>query len=872
MFNQNLIGTRLGQYEITGRLGEGGMGAVFRARQAKLDREVALKILPGTLAAQPGYLERFEREARAVAALEHPAIVPIYDYGTENGITYLAIRLLDGGTLENRLEHSKTLPALDETANLIERLASALEYAHSRGIVHRDIKPSNVLFDHSGEPYLGDFGIAAVYANESAQTGTGQLIGTPNFIAPEVWSSQQVTPATDQYALAVMAFRLLTGRLPFEGTGVFDVGLKHINEPPPSASAFRGELPRQVDAVLKQALAKQPDARYPSVREFAFALKTALGGTVTGNVSKTGFFTAPLPASQPISSYGSEQAGYGFGGQMPAPSTSTPSPAVRMPTATPAPSYAAQPSYAPAKRGGSPFLLIAGAVIVLLVIVVVILPLIGIQIGPREMFYVLPVLVGAGGGFIVLRSISQRSTTPSHSIKPVDQRVRESTSTPSDTITAAPIPTPQPVTPVTQVTPVEQPQIRPIFSLQEGEKLGRYELQKRLDKGEKSRVYHGFDSEMERDVAVKILSAADPRHTQRFQQEIRILSKLHHPHIIPFFDSGAESGLIYMVMPMLEGGTLKERMTGSPMSPAQVVSVVTHIAGALDYLHLKGIIHRDLKASNIMFDAHDNTYIVDFGIAKLTQDEGLNLTRAGDVVGTPYYIPPEQWIGDAITPASDQYSFAVMVFQMLTGRLPFEGKEGFGIEMMHKHVYDPAPFPSEFNPALPKAVDAVLLRALAKRPSSRYASVTEFAIALQAAFAEQGATSAAVLATTGHVFISYSRTDQPYARKLADHINTHELIAWIDDQIDYGERWFREITKAIQDSAAVVVIMTPDAENSTWVEREILIAQRENKPILPLLLKGRGFAMFINIQYVDASGEVLPGDDFFTRLRRMMDA
>lgn len=859
MFSQDLIGTRLGQYEITGRLGEGGMGAVFRARQANLNREVALKILPGTLAAQPGYLARFEREARAVAALEHPAIVPIYDYGTENGITYLAIRLLDGGTLENRLEHSKTLPALDETANLIERLASALEYAHSRGIVHRDIKPSNVLFDHSGEPYLGDFGIAAVYANESAQTGTGQLVGTPNFIAPEVWSSQQVTPATDQYALAVMAFRLLTGRLPFEGTGVFDIGLKHINEPPPSASALRGELPRQVDVVLKQALAKQPDERYPSVREFASALKTALGGTVTGSVSKTGFFTAPLPTTAEEVEKKIEIRV----GQAPSPRPAAPS--VPMPSVRPAPSYAAQPSYAPAKRGGSPFLLIAGAVIVLLVIVFVILPLIGLQTGPREMFiFIVPVLIGVGG-FTAVRWLSQRS---SHRNNVVEERLGEFT--PSDTITAAPIPTPQPVTPVTPVTLVEQPQIRPIFSLQEGEKLGRYELQKRLDKGEKSRVYHGFDSEMERDVAVKILSAADPRHTQRFQQEIRILSKLHHPHIIPFFDSGAESGLIYMVMPMLEGGTLKERMTGGPMSPAQVVSVVTHIAAALDYLHLKGIIHRDLKASNIMFDAHDNTYIVDFGIAKLTQDEGLNLTRAGDVVGTPYYIPPEQWIGDAITPASDQYSFAVMVFQMLTGRLPFEGKEGFGIEMMHKHVYDPAPFPSEFNPALPKAVDTVLLRALAKRPSSRYTSVTEFAIALQAAFAEQGATSAAVLATTGHVFISYSRTDQPYARKLADHINTHELIAWIDDQIDYGERWFREITKAIQDSAAVVVIMTPDAENSTWVEREILIAQRENKPILPLLLKGRGFAMFINIQYVDASGEVLPGDDFFTRLRRMM--
>lgn len=848
MFGQNLIGTKLGQYEIIGQLGQGGMGAVYRARQASLGRDIALKILPGTLAVQPGYLEQFEHEARAVAALEHPSIVPIYDYGTENGISYLAIRLLDGGTLENRLERAKQLPSFDETANLIDRLASALDYAHSQNIVHRDIKPSNVLFDRSGEPYLGDFGIAAVYANESAQTGTGQLVGTPNYIAPEVWSSQQVTPATDQYALGVMVFRLLTGRLPYEGTGVFDVGLKHINEPPPSASALRHDLPVEVDAVLKRALAKQPTERYASVRDFAAALKAALGGAVTLDARKTGFFTAPLPAtSETIADYDVLPR------QVQAPRPSAPA----------APAAA----YAPAKRGGSPFLLIAGAVIILLVIVFVILPPMGLQAGPAELFiFIVPVLIGVGG-FTAVRWLSQRSTTPTSTAKPIEQRLGASTS--SDTITAAPIVAPPP--PAQSVSPITEQPLRAIFSLQEGEKLSRYELRSRLDKGEKSRVYHSFDPEMERDVAVKILSAADPRHTQRFQQEIKILSKLHHPHIIPFFDSGSESGLIYMVMPMLDGGTLKERMNGKAMPAAQVIPVVSHIAGALDYLHLKGIIHRDLKASNIMFDAQDNTYIVDFGIAKLTQDEGLNLTRAGDVVGTPYYIPPEQWIGDAITPASDQYSFAVMVFQMLTGRLPFEGKEGFGIEMMHKHVYDPAPFPSEFNPSLPKAVDAVLLKALAKRPSSRYTSVTEFAVALQTAFAEQSAVSAAVLATTGHVFISYSRTDQPYARKLADHINTHGLIAWIDDQIDYGERWFREITKAIQDSAAVVVIMTPDAENSTWVEREILIAQRENKPILPLLLNGRGFAMFINIQYVDVNGEIMPGDDFFTRLRRMMD-
>jgi serine/threonine protein kinase len=293
---QNLSGYTLGQYELRDLLGSGGMGAVYLGYQAVLERLVAIKVLNAALITDTDYLARFTREAKTSASLEHPHIVPVYDYGTQEGISYVVMRYLTGGSLAERLDHStrtgRPLPSLSETAQIIRQLASALDYAHERGVIHRDVKTNNVMFDNQGTAFLVDFGIAKLTYSTSALTGTGMSVGTPSYMSPEQWRGEPVTSAADQYALAVTAYAMLTGRLPFEAETPFALMHKHLNEMPTPVQAFRGDLPEGVRDILSRALSKEPNARYESTSAFARDLETAVQGK---GGAPTGFFLTPLP-------------------------------------------------------------------------------------------------------------------------------------------------------------------------------------------------------------------------------------------------------------------------------------------------------------------------------------------------------------------------------------------------------------------------------------------------------------------------------------------------------------------------------------------------------------------------------------------------
>ncbi|MDZ4766614.1 MAG: serine/threonine-protein kinase, partial [Chloroflexota bacterium] len=183
----NLVGQMLGQYQLRSLLGTGGMGAVYRGYQSNLRREVAVKVMSASLIERPEYAERFNREAQTVAALEHSHIVPIYDYGTENKITYVVMRMLTGGSLAERITYRPSGPSLGEIAEILRQLASALDYAHARGVIHRDIKANNVMFDDEGSAYLVDFGIAKLLDATTSLTSPSVTIGTPLYMAPEQW-------------------------------------------------------------------------------------------------------------------------------------------------------------------------------------------------------------------------------------------------------------------------------------------------------------------------------------------------------------------------------------------------------------------------------------------------------------------------------------------------------------------------------------------------------------------------------------------------------------------------------------------------------------------------------------------------------------
>jgi formylglycine-generating enzyme required for sulfatase activity/serine/threonine protein kinase len=292
---QSLTGYTFGQYELRELLGAGGMGAVYRAYQASLKRYVAVKVLSAQLAEQPDYIARFLREAETSAALEHPHIVPVHDYGTQQTISYVVMRLLTGGSLAERVaqrrDSAQPLPSLGEIAELLRQLAGALDYAHSQGVIHRDIKLSNVMFDNYGNAYLVDFGIAKLLHETASLTASGAVIGTWGYMAPEQWRAETLTPATDQYALGVMVYALVTGRLPFEAPTPAGIMHKHLNEMPTPPYAYRPDVPPALTAVLERAMAKKAEDRFPTCTAFAQAFDSAIRGQ-TGEV--TDYFTAPL--------------------------------------------------------------------------------------------------------------------------------------------------------------------------------------------------------------------------------------------------------------------------------------------------------------------------------------------------------------------------------------------------------------------------------------------------------------------------------------------------------------------------------------------------------------------------------------------------
>jgi serine/threonine protein kinase len=276
---ENLAGHTIDRYRIVERIGTGGMAVVYKARDARLDRMVAVKIiLKGRIRADDlaPLLERFDREARALAHLSHPNIVKVHDYGNYNGVPYFVMEFLAGGTLSSRM--TQPMPWA-EAAKLLAPIARALQYAHQRGIIHRDVKPANILLTETGEALLSDFGIAKLLESveSTGLTGGGLGVGTPEYMAPEQWVGQAV-PQTDIYALGIVFYQMITGRLPHQAASPAEMLLKHVNEPVVRPKTLVADLPDQVETILLKALAKKPEARYATMDEFAAALEKLAGG------------------------------------------------------------------------------------------------------------------------------------------------------------------------------------------------------------------------------------------------------------------------------------------------------------------------------------------------------------------------------------------------------------------------------------------------------------------------------------------------------------------------------------------------------------------------------------------------------------------
>ncbi|MGH7760199.1 MAG: protein kinase domain-containing protein [Candidatus Dormibacteraceae bacterium] len=279
-------GAVLGAYTIVEQIGRGGMATVYKAHHAGLDRYVAIKVLPDFFAEDEEYRHRFQHEARSIARLKHPNILNVYDFGQECGITYLVLELVGGGTLSDRLGGQMEL---QEVVTFLRPLAGALDHAHSQGVLHRDIKPSNILLHKDGTPVLADFGLAKMAAPVKKLTASGIVLGTPEYMSPEQASGGPIGPASDIYALGIVAYEMVTGRVPFQADTPLGVLLSHMNTAMPPTRELPAEVAGHVEMALRQALAKSPVERFASAGQFVAALTPAAWPTRARSIA-----TGPL--------------------------------------------------------------------------------------------------------------------------------------------------------------------------------------------------------------------------------------------------------------------------------------------------------------------------------------------------------------------------------------------------------------------------------------------------------------------------------------------------------------------------------------------------------------------------------------------------
>jgi serine/threonine protein kinase len=605
MIQDPLIGRQLGNYRVDRLLGRGGMALVYHGWDVKLDRPVAIKVLDARYRNETGYAERFLREAQAVATWRHENIIQVYYADQLDGFYYFVMEYIDGLDLEELLAQYAAdgeLMSCEDVCLVSRAIASALDYAHQKGVIHRDVKPSNVMVTGEGRVVLTDFGLAMdVY-----QGSLGQVFGSPHYIAPEqARSSAEAVPQSDLYSLGVMLYEMLTGVVPFDDPSATSLALQHLTRPPPAPRQLNPSLAEEAEAVLLKALSKSPEERYQTGAALVDALEAA------------------LQAGQPV---------------------------------------------------------------------------------PVEP--VLPPPLPAGGESPVARSRSAISVSEKVASRP--QAGVKATSA---------------------VRPF--PAQDSLLNLQ----LDEYRLEAMLGRGGMARIYRGLDVHLERHVAIKVIDTpfrADSDYAVRFEREAQAIAKLEHPHIVRLYRYGRDKDLLYMAMQYVDGADLEAILDSYQadreyVEPEEAARIVRQICLALDYAHAQGVIHRDVKPSNVMLDRQGRVYLTDFGLALLTE-----IGTKGEVFGSPHYIAPEQAISSAnVVPQSDLYAVGVILYEMFTGQPPFDAQDPLDVAMLQ--MREPPPAPRDLRAEIGPELEEVILKALEKQPQDRYQSGAELADALDRA-------------------------------------------------------------------------------------------------------------------------------------------
>ena len=281
----HLSGKSLGQYQIIEPIGSGGTAQIYRAYQPSVRRDVVIKLLSPEFQDDPGFVQRFAQEVDVIAHLQHPRIIPVYDFGEQDGDIYIVMAYMRGGTLADIIDNSPSGLPDNETIRLFDLITEGLGFAHTKGVVHRDLKPNNILMDEAGNPYLADFGLAKFIEGKIELTNT-MMTGTAAYMAPEIAREGKSTKRADIYALGIMLFEMLTGKLPYEGKTPYKILSAHINQPIPKIRKLRPDLPDAVQEVIDKAIAKEPADRYSTAEAMATAFRTAINAKDAVPVAK----------------------------------------------------------------------------------------------------------------------------------------------------------------------------------------------------------------------------------------------------------------------------------------------------------------------------------------------------------------------------------------------------------------------------------------------------------------------------------------------------------------------------------------------------------------------------------------------------------
>ncbi|MFZ5918569.1 MAG: protein kinase domain-containing protein [Chloroflexota bacterium] len=417
----HLIGQTLGQYRIIEQIGQGGMATVYKAYQPSLDRYVAVKVLPAYFAHEPGFAMRFTREAKAIARLNHPNILPIHDFGQEGELSYIVMKYVEVGTLKEML--GQPLPLAD-AADILGQIAAALDHAHQRGILHRDVKPSNVLLDEGRWVLLSDFGLAKMVEGSAVLTASGVGVGTPAYMAPEQGRGEAVDARADIYSLGIVLYEMLTGRVPFEAETPMAVVIKHITDSLPLPRSLNPTIPQAVERVMLKALAKEPNDRFASTTEMAdtFQKAVAAAPVVTPEM-------VPVPTVHPPPA---------------APSLAPETPAKPMPAITEAP---------PQPRRGVPWKLV-GALAGILLLAVLTIVVIGNPTG-KPTAQDTPAMAALATTTATEQVTIATRPAPTHTPQP--PAPTHTPQPPAPTSTLLPTATPRPPTPTHTRTPTRTP-------------------------------------------------------------------------------------------------------------------------------------------------------------------------------------------------------------------------------------------------------------------------------------------------------------------------------------------------------------------------------------------------------------------------------